>query len=111
MTEFVLKEISVQELWARHQNSSLPLIIDVREPWEIKKATFPVPFEAIPLKYLEARLDFIDYNQEIIIACHFGGRSQQACFVLHNRGYDNVYNLKGGIDAWSQNIDPTIPRY
>ena len=111
MTEFILKEITVQELSSRHQEGSTPLVIDVREPWEIEKAALSIPFQAIPLKYLEARLDFIDHDQEIVLACHYGGRSQQACFILHNRGYDNVYNLKGGIDAWSRTIDPTIPRY
>ena len=111
MNEFILKEVTATELACRAQEGQLPLIIDVRDPWEIEKAAILLDHKVIPLKYLQGQLDFIDYDQEIVMMCHHGGRSSHACFILHNHGYHHVYNLKGGIDAWSRLVDPTIPRY
>ena len=57
------------------------------------------------------RLEEIDKARETVIVCHVGGRSMQAALFLRARGYDNVYNLAGGIDAWSRTVDPGVPRY
>jgi rhodanese-related sulfurtransferase len=106
-----LGEISPAELLKRAQTATLPLIIDVREPWEIERTLFPLPHRQIPMGQILTVLPDVDPEEEIVVACHFGRRSAHTCFILNNQGYKKVYNLKGGIDAWSQEIDPLIPRY
>ena len=65
----------------------------------------------IPLGQLPARLGELDKEQEIVVICHHGMRSQQACVYLQHAGFSRLYNLQGGIDAWSVACDPSIRRY
>ncbi len=111
MSDMRVKDISPAELLKMTSSATPPLIVDVREPWEIELAAFPLPHVNIPLGQLTVRLDEIPVEQEIVITCHFGGRSTQTCFILQNQGYERVYNLRGGIDSWAREIDSTIPRY
>jgi adenylyltransferase/sulfurtransferase len=57
------------------------------------------------------RLGELEPEQPIIVHCHSGKRSAQAVRLLQQRGFDKVYNLEGGIDAWSEQIDPNVPQY
>ncbi len=66
---------------------------------------------AIPLQEIPERLKELDAASEIIVMCKAGGRSQRAAEFLLARGYSKVRNLKGGIDAWSRDIDPDVPDY
>lgn len=85
-------------------------LIDVREPWEYEHVHLP-DAKLIPLAELPSRLREINPDQPAIIYCHHGIRSWHAvCFLVEN-GFEQVFNLSGGIDAWSRDIDPALPRY
>jgi sulfur-carrier protein adenylyltransferase/sulfurtransferase len=85
-------------------------LLDVREPWEIAIASIPGSL-AIPIHELPTRLKELDAGSEIIVMCHAGGRSQRAADFLASQGYPKIGNLRGGITAWSRDIDPDVPEY
>jgi rhodanese-related sulfurtransferase len=91
-----------------------PVLLDVREPWEIATARIELDGAAsvtVPMQQIPARLAEIDRNQPILALCHHGMRSQQVALFLDRQGYPTVYNITGGIDAWSHQIDPSVPVY
>jgi adenylyltransferase/sulfurtransferase len=102
--------ITPKELKARLDKGDKLVLIDVREPWEfaLAKLTGSV---LIPLDTLPQSLDKLDRQAEIIAYCHHGMRSADATGFLVQQGFPNVKNLIGGIDAWSAQIDPSVPRY
>jgi adenylyltransferase/sulfurtransferase len=107
-----LKEMTVEELKARLEAGDQPLILDVREEFEWKIANLePHGARLIPLSELVGRESELDKNQEIVIHCRSGGRSARAAQHLMDHGFTNVANLKGGIRAWSEQIDPSVPTY
>jgi len=85
-------------------------LLDVREPWETALAAFPRSLN-MPLNEIPRRLKELDAASVIIVACKVGGRSQLAANFLLSQGFDRVSNLQGGIDAWSREIDPSVPAY
>lgn len=85
-------------------------ILDVREPWEYSMAKIEGSV-LIPLGTLPQSLDKLDRNTEIVAHCHHGMRSADAVGFLLQQGFTNVKNLVGGIDAWSIQVDSTVPRY
>lgn len=85
-------------------------ILDVREPWERKLAGFPHS-QALTGELMKEILTKWDRDQPILVFCHFGVRSSDAANYLAEQGMKNVCLLKGGIDAWSTEIDEKIPRY
>lgn len=99
-----------QDVKARMDKGEDLVLIDVREPAEVAYCAI-VGSVHIPLAEIPRRLEEIDKARETVIVCHVGGRSMQAALFLRARGYDNVYNLAGGIDAWSRTVDPGVPRY
>lgn len=105
-------EIDVQELKQRLDRGDRITIIDVREPheWDIGNLE-PQGARLIPLGEIEERLDEIDPSEEIVLQCRSGGRSARALELLREHGYEKLLNLKGGILAWSDEIDPSIPKY
>jgi rhodanese-related sulfurtransferase len=91
-----------------------PLVLDVREAWELQTASVkPEGFEllAIPMGEIPGRLAELDAARPIACLCHHGGRSQRVALFLAQQGYDKLANIAGGIDAWAQERDPSIPRY
>jgi rhodanese-related sulfurtransferase len=91
-----------------------PLLLDVREPWEAALASIRIEGVAaklVPMGELPARLDELDPAQPILCYCHHGVRSLQVVAFLERQGYASVYNLAGGIDAWSCEADVSVPRY
>jgi rhodanese-related sulfurtransferase len=85
-------------------------ILDVREPAEhaisrIEGATL------LPLRQLPQRLGEIDPGRPLLVYCHYGMRSLQAVQLLRSRGFAGAVSLSGGIDAWSREVDPAVPRY
>lgn len=104
-------EMSVEELRTMLENPPPAfLLLDVREPWECAVASIRGSL-SIPLGELETRHSEIPQDREIAIHCKAGGRSVKAVSLLKARGYSNVRNVIGGIDAWSQRIDPGVPSY
>jgi sulfur-carrier protein adenylyltransferase/sulfurtransferase len=105
-------EITPTELKARLDRGDRPTIIDVREPneWEIGNLE-PHGARLIPLGDLPDRADEIDTAEEIVLHCRSGARSARALDFLRARGYTRLWNLKGGILAWSDEVDASIPKY
>src|SRR6266446_1188646 len=85
-------------------------LIDVREPFEYEIARIDGA-KLIPLGEISERLNELSGERPIVVHCHTGKRSAQAVRLLQQRGFANVYNLEGGIDAWSDQIDPNVPKY
>jgi sulfur-carrier protein adenylyltransferase/sulfurtransferase len=102
-------EITVQELKGRMQNGNKVSVLDVREPHEYEVAN--IGARLIPLVELPERLVELDRDETLAVHCKTGGRSAKAVRLLRDAGFQNVYNVKGGIDAWSEEIDPSVPRY
>lgn len=104
------EEITVGELKARMDRGERLTVIDVREPHEFAIARIPGT-KLIPLNQVVERAGELDPNAEIILQCRTGKRSADALNRLKARGFRNVKNLKGGITAWSDEIDPSVPKY
>lgn len=91
-----------------------PLVLDVREPWELQTASVQADgftLVAIPMNEIPARLAELDPQQPVACLCHHGARSQRVAHFLVQSGFENVVNLAGGIDAWSLQRDVAVPRY
>jgi len=91
-----------------------PQLLDVREPWEVAHAALTidgVETLALPMNEIPGRLDELDAARPIVCICHHGARSAQVVAFLERQGFESVYNLVGGIDAWSREVDPSVPRY
>lgn len=106
----MIREVTVQELKARRDRGETPLVIDVREDWELQLARIPGVVH-VPMNQIPARLGEFDREAEAIIMCHAGGRSLRVAQYLANQGFTNVVNLAGGIAAWSDHVDATVPQY
>jgi rhodanese-related sulfurtransferase len=90
------------------------LLLDVREPWEFALAAIRVDgceTRNLPMQSIPARLAELDPSQPMLCICHHGMRSAQVVAFLERQGFESVYNLAGGIDAWSAQVDATVPRY
>lgn len=97
-------------------STSPPICIDVREDQEIELAPFPAPVIHLPLSrassWMDSLPDKLPSNCPVVVICHAGIRSQDFgnWLLQQNLGYQ-VFNLEGGIEAWSCNVDPSVPRY
>lgn len=115
-----LPQIAVQDLRgfvaafvAAHPDGQVQLL-DVREGWELDSARLQLPgtrLKHIAMGELPARLAELDAAQPILALCHHGMRSLQCVAFLQRQGFADVYNVQGGIDAWSREVDPSVPRY
>ncbi|MDT7834810.1 rhodanese-like domain-containing protein [Aquabacterium sp. OR-4] len=115
-----LRQIRVQDLasfiaqHAAQPGSAPPLLLDVREAWELETARLELPGTRLlhlPMGELPQRLDELDPAQTILALCHHGMRSLQCVAYLQRQGHAHVYNVHGGIDAWSTQVDASVPRY
>jgi rhodanese-related sulfurtransferase len=106
----MVREITVQDLKARRDRGEEPLVIDVREAWELQLASIPGVVH-VPMNEIPARLGEFSRDTETVVMCHAGGRSMRVAQFLANQGFTNVVNLTGGIAAWSQHVDATVPQY
>ncbi len=107
-----LPEITPASLKERLDRGDTLTIIDVREPheWEIANLE-PYGSRLIPMREIEARLDELDRDAEIVLHCKSGGRSAAVLRQLRDAGYTRLWNLKGGILAWADEVDPSLPKY
>jgi len=103
-----VKEIDAPELgeWLENEADGFR-IIDVREMVEIAQGTIPNA-EPMPLATLPVRLGELDREQKTVVICRSGARSAQACQFLQQQGYDNVYNLRGGMIGWAHQSLPIV---
>jgi rhodanese-related sulfurtransferase len=103
-------EIKPTELEARRKAGTGPLVLDVREAWELDVARIPDVLH-IPMSQIPGRMGELDANREIVVMCRSGGRSMQVAQHLARNGFQSVANLTGGILAWSRDVDPAVPAY
>ncbi|HEY2714038.1 MAG TPA: molybdopterin-synthase adenylyltransferase MoeB [Chthoniobacterales bacterium] len=103
-------QVTVRELQERLESAQPFLLLDVREPFEFEMARIEGA-KLIPLGELPQRLGELDRTREIFVFCHSGMRSDRAAEFLRGAGFPRVSSVAGGIDAWSQEIDPGVPRY
>jgi len=104
------EEISVKELKAKFDRGDKFVLVDVREPHEYSIARIEGS-KLIPLGTVQQRTHELDTADEIILQCKSGGRSSRALQMLKTAGFKKVKNLTGGITAWSEEIDPSVPKY
>lgn len=104
-----MKEITVSELKKLIDTKADFQLIDVREPHEVEIAE--IGGETIPMGDVADNVDSISKTKQVIIHCRSGARSASICNFLEQQGFDNVYNLKGGILAWAKEIDPSVQSY
>jgi rhodanese-related sulfurtransferase len=106
-------ELTPQEVHSRFAAGERLVWIDVREPEEFAMTRIEgaqlIPMQSVPAE-LERLRDFAD-KTSLVILCHHGVRSLQVVSWLRQQGLDNCFSLAGGIDQWSTEIDPTVPRY
>ncbi len=85
-------------------------LLDVREPWEIEIVSLPDSIK-IPLSEVAERHAELDRNRPLAVLCHAGARGARAAEYLVGVGFTRVANIVGGIDAWSREVDNSLPRY
>jgi rhodanese-related sulfurtransferase len=87
-----------------------PRLLDVREPWEWQLARIEGAAN-MPMGEIPGRIHELDSAHPTVVICHHGVRSLQVVAFLQRHGFDNLHNLQGGIDAWSRQVDPSVPLY
>lgn len=104
--------IDPSELARRLASPDAPSLLDVREPEEAAIASIPGS-RLLPLSQLPARCEELTdwHDRDVVVYCHHGVRSLHAIQMLRQAGFDRLINLRGGIDRWSVEADPTTPRY
>ena len=105
-------DIDVQAVKKLRDDQESFLFLDCREPGEVATARIDGTLH-IPMREISARLAELKPHQQgrVIVHCHHGGRSLRVTQFLRQQGFDKAQNLAGGIDAWSVEIDPSVPRY
>jgi rhodanese-related sulfurtransferase len=105
-----MRQLSVRELHARLAAGEAPVILDVREGWELKICALPGSTH-LPMGQVAARLGELDPQCETVVVCHHGVRSLRVAQFLESRGFSKLYNLQGGLDAWAREVDPAMHTY
>ncbi|MCE1251695.1 MAG: sulfurtransferase [Comamonadaceae bacterium] len=99
---------------AQADSGQQPLLLDVREPWELQTASVRADgaaFLHMPMASVPLRLAELGAERPIACLCHHGGRSMQVAYYLQQHGFDQLANVAGGIDAWARELAPQVPRY
>lgn len=105
-------EISATDLKARLDQGDVPVLLDVREHFEHRIADLPEHGQVrIPTGYILERIGELDPAREVVVYCRSGSRSAWAVRLLRERGVERAVNLKGGVLAWRQEVDPTLQAY
>ena len=108
--EMDVPTITATELKTRFDRQDKFVLVDVREPFEYEISRIPGS-KLIPLGELPARLSELDSADDIVLHCKVGGRSAKALRILQEAGFRKLNNLQGGITAWSEDVDPSVPKY
>ncbi len=104
-----MKEITALELKKLIDKKEDLQLVDVREEHEMEHCS--IGGELIPMGEVMDNLNLISKTKQVVFYCRTGARSGAVCQILSAEGYINVYNLKGGIISWSNEIDPTVTKY
>ena len=103
-------EITAPELKERLNAGERILLIDVREPWEYEVCRIEGA-KLIPMTTIPANLQSLDVEEPVVCYCHHGMRSLDVAVWLQKQGVESARSLAGGIDKWSAEVDPQVPRY
>ncbi len=109
-----VRPAQLSDWFAAAPDAGRPLVLDVREPWELQTASVSAEgFDllTIPMGSVPERLAEIDASRPVACLCHHGMRSLRVAAFLEHHGFARVANISGGIDAWSQERDQAVPRY
>lgn len=111
-----MKQISGRDLvgMSTAAGAPMPLLLDVREPWEFALAAIRIDgleTRLMPMNSVPGHFGELDPAQPVVCICHHGARSAQVVAFLERQGFQAVYNLAGGVDAWSAQVDAAVPRY
>jgi rhodanese-related sulfurtransferase len=104
------ESISPTELNERLKNGEKVNLIDVREVWEYELAHLESA-KLLPLSRFNEWIGELKPEEETVVMCHHGIRSANVCLFLLRNGFEKVFNLDGGIDLWSKEVDAEVPRY
>ena len=104
------KQVSPTEIKQRLDAGERLRIIDIREHDEYETAHVDAA-ELLPMSEIQSWWQDLPRDEELVIMCHHGSRSAQVCMALTRAGFEHLVNLEGGIDAWSREVDPNVPRY
>jgi sulfur-carrier protein adenylyltransferase/sulfurtransferase len=107
----MIKDITPRQFLERRSGGAEMTLLDVREDWETALAPVPSDIVHIPMGQIAGRLSELDPQKETVVICRSGGRSLEVARFLSAHGFGSVYNLVGGILAWSRDLDPNIPQY
>jgi rhodanese-related sulfurtransferase len=107
----MLKVMTPREFVERRAGGAEMTLLDVREDWETALAPTPTDIVHIPMGEIPERLGELESARETVVICRSGGRSAEVARFLSAQGFASVYNLEGGILAWSRDLDPRIPQY
>src|SRR4051812_8646053 len=102
-------EIGVEEAKREIERGDV-VVVDVREPWEVQTASL-AGAKLIPMGDLPTRVQELDPDAHILVLCHHGVRSLRVTSWLREQGYAKTQSVRGGIDAWSKQVDPKVPTY
>ena len=107
-----MQYLTTQELaaWMANAAREKPVLLDVREPWEFKICLIDGSFN-IPMHTIPGKLSELNAAQPIVCICHHGVRSRQVALFLERNGFNQISNLEGGVHAWAQQVDGTMPTY
>ena len=107
-----MRQLSVLELHALMQGAPLsrPRLLDVREPWEFQLAHIEGS-KLLPMQTIPNLIDQLDRSHPTVVICHHGTRSLQVVAFLERLGFENLHNLRGGIDAWARQVDVRVALY
>lgn len=100
--------------WQRAKAGAKPVVLDVREPWEVETASVQADgfeLKIIAMGEITVRLGELTQDRPIACLCHHGMRSMNVAAFLEQHGFEHLANISGGIDAWSAEVDPAVPRY
>jgi rhodanese-related sulfurtransferase len=107
----MIEELSPGQFIERRAQGADMTLLDVREDWETQLAPVPSSNIHIPMGQIADRLSELDPNKPTVVICRSGGRSLEVARFLSTKGFGSVFNLRGGILAWSRDVDPQIPQY
>ncbi len=107
----MIKDMTPKEFVERRGRGADMTLLDVREDWETALAPVPETIVHIPMGQVSNRVGELDSRRETVVICRSGGRSMEVARFLASQGFASVYNLAGGILAWSRDLDARIPQY
>jgi rhodanese-related sulfurtransferase len=107
-----MQNLTTSELavWINNSAPEKPVLLDVRESWEFQTCHIEGAL-TMPMNTIPGKLSELDEEQAIICICHHGVRSMQVALFLEQHGFTQISNLTGGVHAWAQQVDSTMPTY